>query len=111
MIGLLPVRDAEQLRTRLERQGIAVALAFNHVTCTTGCSPSQEVWAHPEDVAEIEGLLKAAHVKMITDMGLDPEVLAQVFDPEKEKAVCPACATEFSTTLSECPDCGLGFGG
>jgi rRNA maturation endonuclease Nob1 len=48
--------------------------------------------------------------KTYAGLDFDPEVVGQVFDPDKEQATCPACATEFSTKESECPECGLCFG-
>lgn len=110
MIGLLGVRDAELLESRLAKEGIQIATIFNHSTCKTGCSPSKEIWAHAEDVHEIQKILLDEHLKVLTEMGVSLEQINQVFDPANPSAVCPACGTEFSTTNLECPECGLAFG-
>lgn len=109
MLGILAVRDAERLRSRMEREGVTVVLAYNHSTCKTGCSPSQEIWAHPDDVETIGAVMQKERMAVLQDLGADPELLEQVFDTSKATATCPACGTEFATTAAECPECGLGF--
>ena len=82
----------------------------NHSTCKTGCSPTKEIWAHPDDVIAIQQALHARHIRTLQDMGADLELINQVFDPGKSTAICPACGTEFSTKESQCPECELAFG-
>jgi hypothetical protein len=111
MIGKAPVAAANSLKMRLAALDIEVALAHNHATCSSGsCGTQLEVWAHKDDVAEIQRLLEGQWRAQMEAMGYDPELATKVFDPEQEKATCPACATEFSTAQSECPECGLNFG-
>jgi len=40
---------------------------------------------------------------------IDHSILNNVFDSNAQTAVCPCCGTSFSTSLKECPDCGLVF--
>lgn len=110
MIGMIGARDAEILESRLAKHGIEVATIFNHTTCKTGCSPSKEIWAHSEDVGAIQQILHQEHIKMLEEMGANPDQINQVFDPTNPLAICPACGTEFATSMQQCPDCGLAFG-
>ena len=40
----------------------------------------------------------------------DQSIINSVYDSSQDTAVCPACGFSFSTTNSECPDCGLMLG-
>lgn len=109
LLGVVGVRDAEVLEAKLASQGITIATMFNHSTCKSGCSPSKEIWAHAEDVPEIQRLIRDEHMAMLAEMGVDFEQVNKVYDPSLTEATCPACGTDFSTKLTECPECGLGF--
>ena len=109
-LGTAPVAQAEAMKRKLATHGIEVALIHNEVTCTTGCSLTVEVWAHPDDVPEIGRLSAEARHEELTAMGYDPALADSVFDPSAGEATCPACSTTFATTASECPECGLCFG-
>ena len=39
----------------------------------------------------------------------DSNLSEEIFDQNKDTAVCPACGASFSTKESECPECGLVF--
>lgn len=110
-LGTMPVAAAERLKSQLTQQGIAIETAFNHSTCTTGCSPSLEVWAHEEDAPTIADFIREETRAKIRAEGGDPDLAEAVFDTNLAEATCPACATVFSTKSRECPECGLGFGG
>ena len=112
LIGKAPIAAANSLKARLAKVDIEIALAHNSASCSTGsCGPGEvEIWAHKDDVAEIQTLLDGQWRAHMESLGHDPELATKVFDPEQEKATCPACATEFSTKQTECPECGLCFG-
>lgn len=111
LIGKAPVAAANNLKARLAKAEIEIALAHNAATCSSGsCGSEVEIWAHSADVPEIQRLLGDAWRQQMEAMGYDPNLATAVFDPEQEKATCPACATEFSTKQTECPECGLCFG-
>lgn len=112
LIGKAPVAAANNLKARLAAVDIEIALAHNSASCSSGgCAPGEvEIWAHKDDVAEIQKLLEGQWRAHMESLGHDPDLAAKVFDPEQEKATCPACATEFSTKQTECPECGLCFG-
>lgn len=112
LIGKALEATAQNLKARLAQMDIEIALAHNAGGCGSGgCKPGEvEIWAHKDDVEEIQRLLEGQWRAHMESMGHDPDLANQVFDPEKETAICPACATEFSTKLNECPDCGLCFG-
>src|SRR4051794_34965883 len=48
-LGTAPVAQAEALKRTLAAHDIEVALIHNEVTCTSGCSLTVEIWAHPDD--------------------------------------------------------------
>jgi hypothetical protein len=112
LIAKAPVAAANSLKAKLAAVDIEVALAHNQATCSSGsCGTELEVWAHKDDVEEITRLLEGQWRAQMEAIGYDPNLANAVFDPEQEKATCPACATEFSTKQAECPECGLCFGG
>ena len=110
MVGILPAREAELLRSKLARAGIDVACIYNHSTCTTGCSPSMELWAHPDDVGSIRQFVEDSRAQIMKELGADLSIINEVFDSSKPEATCPACGTLFKTTNVQCPECGLQFG-
>lgn len=110
LLGQLAARDAEILQARLNKHGIDVVAIFSHSTCKTGCTPSKEIWAHPEDVAAIQTIMMNERLAALKDLGADLNLINEVFDPTKESAICPACGTNFETSRTDCPDCGLVLG-
>jgi len=100
---------AKRLKETLAERGTTIELGHNKQTCTRGCKVTVEVWAAPEDIPKVQELLGEEHARLLEDLEFDPKQSGQVFDPAKKTAVCPACGTEFSTALSECPECGLVF--
>ena len=109
LLGLMGAREAEALESRLAGQGLHIATIYNHSTCKSGCSPSKEIWARGEDVPLIQQLLHDDRLAMLKDLGVNPDQLNQVYDPDQEHAKCPACGFDFSTKHKECPECGLTF--
>lgn len=110
LIGKASTQAAASMKTRLASHGIEVALVHNAATCGKGCGGNEvEIWAHPTDAPDIAKLLDGAWRAELASMGYDPQLADQIFDPSAEHAVCPACATQFSTAATECPECGLCF--
>lgn len=109
IFAILPARDAEWLQSRLAREGIEVASIYNQQTCNSGCAPSKEVWAHPQDVGAIQKIIFGDRLRALEDLGADVSLINQVFDSTQSQATCPACGFVFETKNSECPDCGLRF--
>ncbi len=109
LFGIIPAGEADIVAKHLAQEGIDVVAITNHSTCKTGCSPSKEIWVHPDDVATIQRVLHSRHMRTLEGMGADLELINQVFDPGQATAICPACGTEFSTKESQCPECELAF--
>lgn len=109
LLGKATIQDAERLRARVDKEGISLALVHNAVTCSTGCSPQLEIWAHPEDVMHIKSILAADWQATAASLGYNTALAEAVYDKDSAVATCPACATVFETKFSECPDCGLHF--
>ena len=109
MIGIMELVEAKRLKEKMAELGVAIELGHNKETCTRGCKVTVEVWADPSHLPRIQEVLREERSKLLDDLDFDPEQSDQVFDPNKETAVCPACGTQFSTELKECPECGLAF--
>lgn len=109
MLAVLPVHEAEWLQVVLAKEGIDVAATSNNASCRSGCSPTKEVWARPEDVFAIEKIIVNERMQMLADMGANISLMNQIFDPTAALATCPACGFTFETTNSQCSDCGLNF--
>ncbi len=111
LLGVCPLREAKRIQSRLELLGVPTRLGSNPDTCTTGgCSPTVELWAlHQADLPAIQAFFVAEKDRNHQGLDFDPAVTEAVFDPTQSSALCPACGTQFSTTLKECPDCGLVF--
>jgi hypothetical protein len=112
LLGVVEVLAARQLVTRLGERGVALTLAGNPATCSTGgCSPSVEVWAYRGDLPAVAQFQMEQREKQLSGLTFDPEVVGAVYDASRGEAQCPACGTTFATTTAECPDCGLMFPG
>ena len=109
LLGIVPASDADILASQLSKSGVMITTIFNHSSCKGGCAPSKEIWAHPDDVGFIQKFMVERHQQSLKDMGVDLDQINQVFDPSKPTAVCPACGTTFSTSLTQCPECELAF--
>lgn len=109
LLGKASLQKCEIMRRHLSNHGIEIVTIHNKITCSSGCSTELEIWGHAGDTAQIETLLKDLYEKEIRDHGYDTKLLNAVYDPSAHEAICPACATVFSTSHSECPDCGLAF--
>ena len=109
-IGVMNLAEAKDLQTSLEKVGVELILNHNESTCTRGCSVTVELHAKESDLPKVNQMYHEKFSKLLEGHDFDPEVLNSVFDASAEKAQCPACGHIFSTTQSECPDCGLNIG-
>ena len=109
MMGIMELVDAKRLKEKLAETGVEIELGHNKETCTKGCKVTVEVWADPAHLPKIQEVLREERSKLLDDLDVDPDLANQVFDPNEESAVCPACGTKFSTKLKECPECRLVF--
>jgi hypothetical protein len=110
LLGVIEYTEAKRIRGLLEDQGIELKFVNNPETCGTGdCKPSVEVYAAEIDMPRVREFLTHERERAFEGLDVDPALANEIYDPEKESARCPACGTEFSTKLTECPDCGLVF--
>ena len=110
LLGVIDLVEAKRLRNVLAERGVVLELISNPATCSSGkCGTSVEVYVDAEQVAQFRAFIAAERAIVLEGLGARPELHDEVFDSEKENAICPACGTEFSTRSVECPDCGLGF--
>jgi hypothetical protein len=108
-VGILPLHDAKELQRILLSRNIPVELNHNGQTCSRGCTVTVELLAPREALAQVQSTLREQHQKLAEGHKVDWDLLEATFDPAKSQATCPACGTQFSTTSTECPDCGLCF--
>ena len=102
LIGTASVEEAKRLRDQVhEATGIPLILERNP-DCKSGCAVKIDLYVEPDH----ETALKEYFAQQQAIHADDPDA----FNTANETAKCPACGTEFSTKLTECPDCGLGFG-
>ena len=111
LLGVVEYAEGKRLKSALADRGVQLELKSNPETCTTGCKPTVEIHIREEDVAVVRAFMEQEKARSLDGLEFDASLANEVFDPEKETARCPACGTEFSTKLTECPDCGLGFSG
>ena len=110
LLGVSSIGEANTLKGHLADRGVDVVFRHNAHTCASGgCGMQVEVWASSGDVPAIQEYFASERARRHAGLDVNPELLNQVFDGDKEQAVCPACGTGFSTKLTECPDCGLSF--
>lgn len=112
LLGTAELNEAKRIRALLEERGIRLELVSHPDSCgSKSCKPTVEVFVNESDLPAVQEFFREEKQREMAGLDFDPALLGEVFDPEKETARCPACGTTFSTKLSECPDCGLGFGG
>lgn len=110
LLGVIELTEANRLKDLLGEKGVTLDLAYHPDSCGTGgCRPAVEVWVKKEDMSVLEEVMSEEQKKLFSDLTFDPQLVGQVFDPTQEQAICPACGTPFSTSLRECPECGLVF--
>jgi hypothetical protein len=109
-LAVLPLQDAKNLQEDLRKKGIELILNHSSQTCTRGCAVTVEVLGHQKDIEIIAQTYQENFKKLTEGHSVNWDVANAVFDPAKQSALCPACGTEFSTSLTECPECGLVLG-
>ncbi len=111
LIGVIEINEAKRLKEKLLKKNLSVELIHNDETCKKSYVSKVEVWAQEEDLEKVQRVIHDENMELIISEGtnIDHDQLNQVFDPDAETAICPACGTSFSTKLKECPECGLVF--
>ena len=108
-IAVMGLNEAKQFQKDCSAKGIELVLNHDDASCTRGCAVTVEVHAKETDLPVVQEIYSSNYMKLLEGHDVDPETLNAVFDPSAESATCPACGHTFSTTNSECPDCGLMF--
>jgi hypothetical protein len=109
LLVVLPLEEAKNLKSQLIASGVVVELNHNEQTCNRGCSVTVELWGHLKDLDTIRSVYHDNFQKLVEAHSVDWNVIHSTFDENQAEALCPACSTQFSTQLDECPDCGLVF--
>jgi molecular chaperone GrpE (heat shock protein) len=109
ILGTMPINEAKSLQDQLVEQKIDLFLDHNEKTCNRGCSVTVELSCFEKDIQNVMEVISKNYQQTLEGHDIDINLINQVFDPNKEQATCPACGTEFSTSSSECPECGLCF--
>ncbi|MBF0442015.1 MAG: hypothetical protein HQK54_08935 [Oligoflexales bacterium] len=108
-IGTTGLTKAEKIKGAMRQHGIRLEILLDKEHCGRGCDMRVELWGRAEDIPAIQEIMAKEYANSLDGLEYDPETINQVFDPEKETAICPACGHEFSTKSEECPECGLNF--
>lgn len=104
------VVEVKQLQAMLKREGIPSQAVSEDGSCGQGCcGPSLVVQVRKTDLDEVRVILEQDYIRSTKLEEHDISTAGAVFDTTVEKATCPACGHNFSTTLNACPDCGLCF--
>ena len=110
LLGVIDLAEAKRVRSILGERGVELFLRSNPETCASGaCRPTVEIYVTEIDLPKVKEFFLEEKARSLAGLENDPSHENADFHPEKETARCPASGTEFSTKLSECPDCGLGF--
>jgi len=104
--GLQAIKDLQEY---LRRQGLP-SLVAKEPGAACGCRGVEVLLqVREEDLAEVLKMLAREHWETTGLADHDACSVGAVYNPEAGEAICPACGCRFSTSLAECPDCGLCF--
>ena len=106
-LGVMDLNEAKHLKERLLKEGIELILNHDGATCTRGCRVTVELSVLEKDFEKVSHFMAQDYLKNLEGHDYNLELLDNVFDPNSEWAICPACGTKFSTGLSICPECEL----
>lgn len=109
-VAIFPLNEAKQLQDQLRSLGVEVKLEHNDATCTRGCSVTVEFHAKLADIDIIRKTITENFMDSLEGHEVDWKAMSAVYDSNQKSAICPACSTEFETTHTECPECGLVLG-
>lgn len=107
LITVIGLQEARNHVIKLKERGIALVLKTNPQTCTRGCKVTVEVWGSLNDKEALEQYFTSDLLRSLDAEKINFEALNAVYDPSAAEVICQACGFKFSSTLSECPDCGL----
>lgn len=105
-----PLADLKHLMDLLEADQLAAMISKDDKGCGGGCTPNFLLLVREEEARDALEILAEEHRRATVLAEHDATHAEAVFNPEAEKAVCPACGFAFATTTTTCPDCGLCFG-
>lgn len=106
-IAVMPLQEAKSFQDQLMQRGVSIQLEHNEKTCTRGCTVTVEVIGQQQDLPLIAEVYQSNFAKLLEGHEVNLDIMNAVFDPNQKTATCPACGTNFATSSSECPECGL----
>lgn len=109
-VGVMGLHEAKTFKQELEKLGVELVLNHNEQTCTRGCSITVEILAKESDLSQIQKMYQEKYEKLLEGLDVNVDQMNSVFDTSQSEAICPACGHNFSTSNTECPDCGLVLG-
>jgi hypothetical protein len=107
MLGVMEISEAKYHQAKFKEHGIEIELMSNTETCTRGCKVTVEMWGSDKDLEFFQQYFKADYFKNLGDHQINFKALEATYDPNQPETICQACGDTFSTSLSECPSCGL----
>lgn len=109
-IAVMGLNEAKDFQKKLKERSIDLVLNHDESSCTRGCAVTVEVHAKESDIPQIQEVYSENYMKSLDGLSFDSKIVNSVYDTSKGEATCPACGFNFSTTNTECPDCGLVLG-
>jgi hypothetical protein len=109
-LAVMALNEAKDLKKECEAKGVEIVLNHNDQTCNRGCSVTVEVLASEKDLPIVQEVYSTKYQKLLKGHDVNMDIINSVYDSSQDTAVCPACGFKFSTSNSECPDCGLMLG-
>lgn len=109
-MGVMALNEAKQFQKECSEKGIELVLNHDDQTCTRGCAITVEIHGQEKDLPVIQKIFSERYAKLLEGHDINIDQMNAVYDPNLENATCPACGTQFSTSSTECPECGLCLG-
>ena len=102
--------DVRHLAALFKVEYIESLISGDESSCGKGCcAPKYYLNVRREDAPVALRILQEEYHRTTALAGHGADNIDGVFDQDAGEAQCPACGSEFATTTTTCPDCGLCF--
>ena len=109
-LGILSISEAKMIKSKFKNLGVELDMLASENTCTTGCSPTCELWGKEKDKEMVIKVMQEEFSHNLSGHEVNHEAITAVYDAENADNKCQACGASMSGDISECPDCGLCYG-
>lgn len=106
-----PLLDMKHISNLLRAERIGSLVVGDEGSCGKGCCAKDFfLQVRRQDAMDAVAILEKEHRRATGLDYHDVRHADNIFNPEADEAVCPACGHAFATSNTVCPDCGLSFG-